>query len=169
MTARRPGAARGLAVSLLLALIFGEAPAAAGAASSAASAAGWGCTGGQSATEAPARVASADGGPSKKRAGPAPVAPVSLGGVRYQALPWGKARGLGQNGGHIAAIDEKTGKELWVLRVYRIVYDGDMEDDKQDLFITGLSIRRDPDRLVVENERGGRYVVDPATRTVTEE
>ncbi len=102
----------------------------------------------------------------KKRTGPDPVEPVSRKGVRYEALHWGKERGLGQNGGYVAAIDEATGEELWLLKIYDVVYDDDMEDDKQDLFISSLKLSRWRDRLTVRDERGGRYVVDLATRTV---
>jgi hypothetical protein len=102
---------------------------------------------------------------AKKRSGPDPVDPVRSGGIRYEAVPWGKARGLDQNGGYVAAIEEKSGKELWLLKVYDVSYDGDMEADKQDVFITSLEI--DQGRLTVESESGDRYAVDLQSRTVT--
>ena len=103
----------------------------------------------------------------KKRSGPDPVDPVRSGGIRYEAMPWGKARGLGQNGGYVAAIDEKTGDELWLLKVYDVTYDGDMEGDKQDVFVTSLDIDRAGRRLTVENEAGDRFTVDLETRKVS--
>ena len=102
----------------------------------------------------------------KKRSGPEPVTPISRDGDRYEAVHWGKVRGLGQNGGYIAAIDERTGEELWVLEVYEVIYDGDMEPDKQDVFITALTQGSDADHLVVEHERGGRFQIDLKSRTV---
>lgn len=104
---------------------------------------------------------------AKKRSGPDPVDPVRFGGTRYEAMPWGKARGLGQNGGYVAAIDEKTGDELWLLKVYDVTYDGDMEADKQDVFVTSLEIDRAGRRLTVENEAGDRFAVDLASRKVS--
>ena len=104
---------------------------------------------------------------AKKRSGHDPVEPVRFGGTRYEAMPWGKARGLDQNGGYVAAIDEKTGKELWLLKVYDVTYDGDMEQDKQDVFVTGLTLDRAGGRLTVENEAGNRYSVDVASRKVS--
>jgi hypothetical protein len=104
---------------------------------------------------------------AKKRSGPDPVEPVRFGGIRYEAMPWGKARGLGQNGGYVAAIDEKTGEELWLLKVYDVIYDGDMEQDKQDVFLTSLAIDRAGRRLTVENEAGDCFAVDLASRTVS--
>lgn len=103
----------------------------------------------------------------KRRSGPAPVAPVTYAGVRYEVVHWGKGRGLPQNGGYIAAIDEKSGQQLWLLRVYEVHYDGDMEDDKQDIFITTLVISEDGKRLDIEDERGRRYWVDTASQTVS--
>jgi len=103
----------------------------------------------------------------KKRSGPDPVDPVRSGGIRYEAMPWGKARGLGQNGGYVVAIDEKTGDELWLLKVYDVIYDGDMEGDKQDVFVTSLEIDRAGRRLTVENEAGDRFTVDLETRKVS--
>lgn len=96
---------------------------------------------------------------------PAPP-PVARAGVRYQAVPWGKARGLDQNGGYVAAIDEKTGTEKWLLKVYHVSYDRDMEGDKLDVFITKLMLDSDENSLRVENERGEAYSVDLETRRV---
>lgn len=95
------------------------------------------------------------------------ASPVSRKGVRYEAVRGGKARGLGQNGGLIAAVDEQSGQELWVLKVYDVHYDGDMEADKQDVFITGLSLSWFGNRLKVTNERGQRFEVNLDTREVT--
>ncbi|MEN3375344.1 MAG: hypothetical protein V7604_699 [Hyphomicrobiales bacterium] len=104
-----------------------------------------------------------------KRLAPDPVAPVSFEGRRYEAIDFGKARGLGQNGGYVAAIDEASGRELWVQRIYRIRYDRGLEGDKQDVFITGLTLLPAARALTIENERGKRYRLDLGTRKVTPE
>lgn len=106
--------------------------------------------------------------PAKKRGPPPAPAPVSASGVRYEAIVWGRRRGLEQNGGYVAAIDRKTGRELWVARIYDATpRDPDMEDDKQDLFIARLELVEHGRALRVTDERGGRYRLDIATRTVT--
>ena len=92
------------------------------------------------------------------------VEPVRHGGVRYEALHWGKERDLGQNGGLIAAIDEASGDELWVAKVYRIVY-GDKSPQKYDRFIDGLALSADGTALMVTDESGGEYRFDLASRT----
>lgn len=111
------------------------------------------------------------GMPAGKRVGPddvAPVevvAPVSLGGKTFRVVHWGKERGLDQNGGYVEAI-AADGRVLWAVKVYAVKYDGAMEEDIQDVFITALAVGPEPDSLAVTDERGGEYLVDTRTRTV---
>ena len=105
--------------------------------------------------------------PEKERKEVPEPEPVSDNGVRYEAVIWGKARGLEQNGGYIAAYDLATNRELWLLKVYDVVYDQEMEGDKQDLFIEELSLD-DEGRLLVTDERGEVYFVDVENRRVIE-
>src|SRR5207244_11593056 len=95
-----------------------------------------------------------------------PVAPVSFEGRRYEAINFGKARGLGQNGGYVAAIDEASGRELWVRRIYAVRYDRRLEGDKQHVFVTGLTVLPESHALSIEKERGARYRLDLRTRQV---
>lgn len=101
-----------------------------------------------------------------KRVPPAQVAPVTIGNLRFEAIHWGKARGLGQNGGYIAAIDPMSGKETWTLKVYDVAYEPDVEGDLQDVFIKSMSKTLFGQKLTITDERGRGYVVDPAARTV---
>jgi hypothetical protein len=103
--------------------------------------------------------------PDKERSDVPEPAPVVIDGVRYEAVPWGKARGLGQNGGYIAAFDGATNRELWILRVYEVTYDGEREDDKQDVFIEDLSLEKNG-LLRVTDERGRAHMVDIRSRRV---
>lgn len=111
-------------------------------------------------------AAAGDDAPMGKRAGPPKVASVVVDDVEFAAIPWGKARGLGQNGGYLAARDPATGKEIWTLKVYDVVYDPKLEGDVQDVFITALQKSASGHELVVTDERGRRYLVDPKTRGV---
>jgi len=86
--------------------------------------------------------------------------------VRYEAVLWGKARGLEQNGGYLAAFDEPSGCEKWILKVYTVSYDDGRESDKQDVFITRLALHADGRELQVENERGETYFVNLSDRSV---
>ena len=101
--------------------------------------------------------------PKPKRVGPPDVAPVTVGDVRYEALPWGRERGLDQNGGYVVAKDAATGRELWVARIYRIEYVPKLETDVQDIFIRSLAPSDDGHDLVVTDERGREFQLDLAT------
>lgn len=68
---------------------------------------------------------------------PSEVTPVTLDGVSYEALHWGKQHDFGQNGGLIAAYDAASGDKLWVHRIYKIDY-GDKSPQKYDLFIRSI-------------------------------
>jgi hypothetical protein len=102
--------------------------------------------------------------PQPKRTAPPKVRPVTVGGVRIEALHWGRSRGLGQNGGYIVAVDPASGRELWTLKVYDIAYDPKMEEDVQDLFIAKLAVAGD--KLSVRDEGGRRFLVDLKRKTV---
>lgn len=102
---------------------------------------------------------------AKKRAAPEPVEPVVIGNVRFEAPFNGKARGLGQNGGIVTALDASTGAELWSVVVYPITYAPNLEADKQDVFIIDMAASPDGKALIVSDERGRRWRVDLATRT----
>jgi hypothetical protein len=112
-----------------------------------------------------AAAAGDDGMPRAKRVPPPNVAPITIDDVEFAAIPFGKARGLGQNGGYVAARDPATGKEIWMLKVYDVVYDPKLEGDVQDVFIRSLQKSASGHELVVTDERGRRYIVDPKTRT----
>ena len=111
-----------------------------------------------------APVARGDEAPMAKRVGPPEVAPVTLDGMRFEAVHWGRSRGFGQNGGYIAAIDPASGRELWTLKVYAVTYDPTLEEDVQDIFITDLAVR--DGKLEVIDEKGRRFLVDVKTRAV---
>jgi hypothetical protein len=73
--------------------------------------------------------------------------------------------GFDQRGGWLAGVDVASDKHLWVLQVYDNRRDPALEGDVQDVFLRTRIGRNDRTRLI-ENERRGRFVVDPALRTV---
>lgn len=105
----------------------------------------------------------------QEKRGPLPeVAPVSRGGVRYEPVTFEKSEGLDQNSGYIAAVDEATGMRKWVLKVYAVSYNNDLEADLQDVFIKRLELSADGSRLYVTNEEERRFEVKLDDRTVRE-
>jgi hypothetical protein len=113
----------------------------------------------------PAAAAPRPALPRPKRTAPPAVPPVVLGNIRIETIPWGRSRDLGQNGGYIAALDRRTGRELWILKVYGVTYDTKMEEDVQDIFIKKMT-KVSPTRLSILDEDGRRYFVDVKTRSV---
>lgn len=107
------------------------------------------------------------GMPQGKRVGPPDVPPVTIGGVRYEAIHWGRERGLEQNGGYIAAIDTKSGKELWILKIYQIDYIPKLETDVQDIFIDSMKAGANGQSLEIVDEKGRRYTVNLKTKKVS--
>lgn len=101
-----------------------------------------------------------------KREGPADVDPVSVGGIRFEALHWGKKEGLDQNGGYIVAIDPKSEERLWTLKIYDVVYDPERESDVQDVFITRLRKTLFGGKLKVYDEDNRVFVVNPGNKSV---
>jgi hypothetical protein len=92
------------------------------------------------------------------------VPPVTIGQIRYEQVRNGLVAGFDQMGGYLAAVDGESGQQLWTLKVYENKRLSDKEGDVQDVFFKSMSAQPDG-TLLIENERGGRFVVDPADRT----
>lgn len=100
--------------------------------------------------------------PSASRAPPPRVPPVFIAGVRYAQVA-GDPDTDGQAGGFLAAYDAAN-RELWRLKVYDNKRRPGLEGDVQDVWFR--SMRAERGRLLIENERGERFEVDPAARQV---
>jgi outer membrane protein assembly factor BamB len=105
-------------------------------------------------------------GTDKKRREPKEVPPVQAGGRVYAAPHDGVPLGYAQDGGIVAARDADTGALLWSQRVYDVLYGGDIESDKQEVFITRLTLSADGQALDVDNERGETYRLGLMDRSV---
>lgn len=105
-------------------------------------------------------------GKAAKRAGPAPVEPVERDGLRIEVVPWTEGCGLAQNGGFLAGVEARSGERRWLLQVYSTDYDPRRERDVQDVFITALRPLPGGRDLLVEDELGRKFRVDPVARTV---
>lgn len=94
------------------------------------------------------------------------VPPVTIGKVRYVQVRNGLLEGFDQMGGYLAAFDVESGNQQWTLKVYENKRTSDKEGDVQDVFFKSMTAQPDG-TLLIENERGGRFVVDPSVRTST--
>lgn len=96
---------------------------------------------------------------------PAPqVAAITQGGIRYEQVKNGLLAGLDQMGGYLLAKDDVSGELLWTLKVYDNQRQAGKEGDVQDVFFKSMQLQSDGS-LLIENERGKRFVVDPSART----
>ncbi len=103
--------------------------------------------------------------PLRASRGPSPVVPpISISPIRYEQVRNGLVEGFGQMGGYLAAVDAASSERLWALKVYDNQRDPSMEGDVQDVFFRAMTLQADG-TLLVENERGGRFIVDTAART----
>jgi hypothetical protein len=103
-----------------------------------------------------------DSEPTASRAPPPRVPPVFIAGVRYAQVA-GDPETDGQVGGLLAAYDASN-RELWRLKVYPNARRPGLEGDVQDVWFR--SLRAEGGRLLIENERGERFEIDPAARRV---
>jgi hypothetical protein len=91
-----------------------------------------------------------------KRVAPPVVPPVTVGGVEYSAPS--------EAMGFVIATDKASGKELWRERIYAVKIDPELEKDVQDVFISAL--KEEKGLLLITNEKGARFSLDPKTRKV---
>ncbi len=99
-----------------------------------------------------------------KRSAPGEITPLVYKGIKYIVHHWGASIKKKQNGGFIEAFDLKERRRLWLLRVYEIEYNTNVEKDLQDIFITKIEIRNN--RLIIHNEKKDKFVVDLKTKSV---
>ena len=103
-----------------------------------------------------------------KRALPKKVEPVVHDGIRYSAPIFSESSSQKQLSGYIQAWDTRVNKKLWELKVYDIKYDPGLEKDVQEIYITSLTFDS-AGNLIVANEAGEEYKVEPATKKVTKQ
>src|SRR5262245_9559689 len=115
---------------------------------------------------APAKPPKKPDEPANKRPAPRAVPPVLVDGVIYKTQ---HAR-LGGGGppvgfrAYVIATEDATGKELWKLLVYEILFQPKMATDVQEVYVTAL--KNTAEGLVVECEDGGKYLIDLKARKV---
>jgi hypothetical protein len=99
-----------------------------------------------------------------KRVAPKEIRPVVAAGVRYKVPHFGAVHDKPQNGGYVQAWDIRTGKLLWDRMIYRVRHDPALEGDVQDVFITGIRLKKRT--LRVTNDRSEAFEMDLKTGKV---
>jgi hypothetical protein len=104
--------------------------------------------------------------PSSSRP-PAPVVPpVEHVGIRYTQDATDERRG-DQRGGYLAADDVATGARLWRLQVYKVPDHRAAGVAMGGIYFRSMRLAGNGAALEIENEVGGLYRVDLASRQVT--
>lgn len=98
-----------------------------------------------------------DDKPSLKRKAPKTPAPLKVKDVEFSAPV--------TEMGFVVAKDLASNKEIWKKQVYKIEYDKNLEKDVQDVFIDSLWLSGN--NVMVRNEKGELYELDPSTHGVT--
>lgn len=96
------------------------------------------------------------------RAAPPRLPPVEIDGVRYEQVLNGRKLGLPRNGGYLAAVEVATGGRRWVLSIYDVPIDPQIESDVQEVYFSRMERVAGRAALLIENERGERFIVDLA-------
>jgi len=103
--------------------------------------------------------------PDASRIPPPDVPPVEYKGIRYAQEMQGLDHGFDQATGYLVAYDGKTNEQLWAVKVYEVDTVPGLEPDVQWIYFKSMSLVPGRDELLIENEVGGRYIVDLQKRT----
>jgi len=104
--------------------------------------------------------------PTASRPSAPEVAPVEYQGVRYEQDRHGDRASGDQPGGYLVAVDAETGARLWRLKVYEVPDHSAAGVPNMGRYFRSMRLVPDRPELEIENESGGRYLVNVETRTV---
>ncbi|GLQ99218.1 hypothetical protein GCM10007863_36380 [Dyella mobilis] len=105
--------------------------------------------------------------PSPSRPSPPVVEPVVYKGVRYEQDLQSYRHGGTQPGGYLAAVDVKSNERLWMLKVYEVPGQDAAGVSTPGRYFRSMRLLQDRGEIEIENEVGGKYVVDLSKRTST--
>jgi hypothetical protein len=95
--------------------------------------------------------------PSASRPAARVIPPITSNGVRYESR-W-------SDNGVLFAVDEKSGKPLWKVEVFKYLIDESVETDVQVVFAKSMELSSDGQTILLEDERGIRHAIDLKART----
>ena len=95
------------------------------------------------------------------RKAPADVQPVELDGVRYEQVMSPAAHDLDGDAHYLRAVRISDGETLWIEPVYKIKVDSSKNRGVQSVYFETMTI--DDGKILIRNEKGVYYSVDPKT------
>jgi hypothetical protein len=103
--------------------------------------------------------------PGASRPAPPAVAAIDHEGIRFEQDLEALKHGGDQLGGYLVAIDAATGNRLWMLKVYLVPAPSAPAVPRFGRYFRRMSLLPGGQQIEIENEAGGIYRVDLATRT----
>jgi len=97
------------------------------------------------------------------RSPPPKVEPVVRDGKRYAQHIGTHDERLGQSGGLLEIVDEATGRQLGLIKVYDNQRKPELEGDVQDIFFSAMAFDSSG-KLIITDEVGRRFAVDVVKR-----
>ncbi len=105
--------------------------------------------------------------PTVSRPAPPQVAAIEYHGIRYEQDMQSYHHGGDQPGGYLVAVKPDTGERLWMLKVYKIENYDDQGLDIMGRYFKSMRLMPEQNAIEIENEAGGRYLVDLEKHTST--
>ncbi len=104
------------------------------------------------------KATAADFPPKIKRGPPPIVAPIEWNGFRYEQHIDKRIGMLGGPCGELWGIDLKTGQALWDRVIYKVPFNGEIDDDTQECYFTCMVLLPGEKDILIENEAGDKYL-----------
>lgn len=106
-----------------------------------------------------------DDGPTASRPAPPRVLPIEHLGVRYLQDMQAFRHGGTQRGGYLVAVNPATGERLWMLKVYPVTDQSSAGVESPGIYFRSMNLVTGRAALEIENEVGGKYLVDLQQRS----
>lgn len=98
-------------------------------------------------------------GPSLSRPPPKTVSPLEKDGIVYQQVM--NMPQVENRTGWLRATNQSSGEVLWTRQVYQHEIDPTMERDVQEFYFRSMAFDSAGQFILIENERGERFSVNP--------
>ena len=105
--------------------------------------------------------------PKSSRPAPPQVLPIVHKGVRYEQDMESYNYGGNQPGGYLVAVDPATNERLWMLKVYEVTVHDAAGVSTPGRYFRIMHLVPERNEIEIENEVGGKYVVDLSKRIAT--
>jgi hypothetical protein len=103
-----------------------------------------------------------------KRSAPTEVPAITTAEAVYSVPHFGFQNGTDQNGGVILAHHPRTKKLLWRIQIYKTIYEKELEQDVQNVFIKTFTLDKVHNLLIMSDEESRVFALNLTTKKVTQ-